>query len=213
MNENNLLRHKKDFRYISLDTETENLNPVFNRPWQIGWCITEGGQIISKHEYHIRISDLNVSPDAARVTKFNMAEHLKKAQDPRKVYELFLNDFDDPRNQIVAQNFYFDWNIILNLAKYIGVQNKSIVNNRLYDTIALSKAYRLGKSPPDVREEYVNWQFSMLNLRKKGLKTSLGLMCREFGIDFSDEFSHSALYDATKTSELFQKLIMTVKVY
>lgn len=213
MDDEKLLRFRKGFRFLSMDTETEGLNPFFHRPWQIAWTITENNRIISSKQYHLKIPNLSVSEGAARVTKFDLQAHNRIARDPKEVYEEFAVDWFDERNFIVLQNYYFDLNKIKVLERLLGINKYYNFNKRVYDTIALSKAFRLNINPPEDRAEYVKWQFSMLNFKQKGLKTSLGTMAKEFGIEWDDTKSHAALYDATKTSELFRKLIWAVRVY
>ena len=70
MNES-LLRFDKRQKYLVFDTETEGLNLVDSRPWQIAWIVAQGGKIIQKHDIYVRWDDLNVSKDAARVTGFS----------------------------------------------------------------------------------------------------------------------------------------------
>lgn len=213
MNDDQLLRFNKDFRYISMDTETEGLNAFYHRPWQIAWSITKGGKIISCKQYHLRIPNLNVGKDATRITKFDLEYHNRVARDPREVYEEFALDWFDERNAIVLQNYYFDLNKIKVLERLLGINKYYNFNRRVYDIIPLSKAFRLGLNPPADRDEYVKWQFSMLNFKQKGLKTSLGVMAKEFGIEFNEFDAHQARYDCIKTSEVFQKLIWAVRVY
>jgi len=212
MDDENLLRYRK-IRFLTADCETEGLNAFYHRPWQIAWSITEGGKIISCKQYHLRIPNLNVGKDAARITKFDLEYHNRVARDPKEVYDELAVDWFDERNFIVLQNYYFDLNKIKVLERLLGINKYYNFNKRVYDAIALSKAFRLQINPPENREDYVKWQFSMLNFKQKGLKTSLGTMAKEFGIEWDDFKSHEARYDVIKTSELFQKLIWAVRVY
>ena len=43
-----LLRFNKKQRYVVFDTETEGLNLVTSRPWQVAWLVIEGDTIIDK---------------------------------------------------------------------------------------------------------------------------------------------------------------------
>ena len=66
-----LLRFNKKQRYVVFDTETEGLNLVTSRPWQIAWLVVEGEKIIDKRDFFIHWPNLNVSEGAARVTGFS----------------------------------------------------------------------------------------------------------------------------------------------
>ena len=84
MNES-LLRFNKKQRYLVFDTETEGLNLVTSRPWQIAWLVVEGDTILSRHDKFIDWPDLNVSEGAAKVTGFSRKEYEKKAESPDQV--------------------------------------------------------------------------------------------------------------------------------
>ena len=77
MNES-LLRFNKKQRYVVFDTETEGLNLVTSRPWQVAWMVVEGDKIIEKNDLFIEWPDLQVSEGAAKVTGFTEKEYNKK---------------------------------------------------------------------------------------------------------------------------------------
>ena len=68
---NNNLRFNKNQRYVIFDTETEGLNLIKSRPWQIAWILAEGDKIIAKADRFIHWPNLNVSEGAAKVTGFS----------------------------------------------------------------------------------------------------------------------------------------------
>ena len=74
-----LLRFKFDQKYIIFDTETEGLNLVSSKPWQLAWIEAKGKKIVKKQNRFLKWDDLNVSDDAARITGFNKKEYLSKA--------------------------------------------------------------------------------------------------------------------------------------
>jgi len=150
-----LLRYKKDLKYIVFDGESENVNngPGTNRPWQLAWLVYENGKIKESFNKFPLIKDLNVSPDAARVTRFNKDGYLAVAEEPGPIYELFKQYYYNSDYLIVGQNVYFDWMLVKNLEHYLGIEVKnnyfdSNLINRIYDTSALAKAFKLGKIPP-----------------------------------------------------------------
>ena len=94
MNES-LLRFNKKQRYVVFDTETEGLNLVTSRPWQVAWMVVEGDKIIEKNDLFIEWPDLQVSEGAARVTGFTEKEYNKNAslrmkfgRDSPKIYTI-----------------------------------------------------------------------------------------------------------------------------
>ena len=48
-----LLRFNKKQRYVVFDTETEGLNLVTSRPWQVAWLVVEGDKIVSRNDKFI----------------------------------------------------------------------------------------------------------------------------------------------------------------
>ena len=92
-----LLRYNFKQRYIVFDTETEGLNLITSKPWQIAWIECEGKKVIKKHNRFIKWDDLNVSPDAARVTGFDRDYYESVAEDPMVVWK----DFE----KIVVESF------------------------------------------------------------------------------------------------------------
>ena len=55
-----------------------------------------------------------------------------------------------------------------------------------------------------------NWKremFKFAEYTEKGLKTSIKVLCKEFGFDYNEDLAHSsALYDCQKTLEIWNKL-------
>lgn len=45
-----LLRFDKKQKYLVFDTETEGLNLIKSRPWQVAWLVVEGDRILEKHD-------------------------------------------------------------------------------------------------------------------------------------------------------------------
>jgi DNA polymerase III epsilon subunit-like protein len=77
--------------------------------------------------------------------------------------------------------------------------------DRFIDTAGLFKGMRMGMVRGDNEE---HWQYvnRVLEIRRPGLKYSLGVCCRYFGIEYDEEQAHSAAYDVKVTNELFCKL-------
>ncbi len=80
-----LLRFDKNQKYLVFDTETEGLNLIRSRPWQVAWLVVEGGKILEKHDMFLDWPNLDVSAGAAKITGFTMKEYNKRKESPRKV--------------------------------------------------------------------------------------------------------------------------------
>ena len=59
-----LLRFDKNQKYLVLDTETEGLNLVKSRPYQVSWIIAQGDRVLEKNDRYLWWSDLQMSEGA-----------------------------------------------------------------------------------------------------------------------------------------------------
>jgi DNA polymerase III alpha subunit (gram-positive type) len=206
---NDLLRFKKDQNYIVFDTETEGLNLVYSRPWQASWVICRGNNIISKHDHFIRWDNINVSPDAARITGFNKENYYRKAEDPKEVF-LKLNKYlSDPSFLVIGQNLLgFDVYMVNIWRKLLGMNSDYSYINRIIDTKSISTAI-FKQILPD-KENFLSWQYKMLHIREKGLKTNQAFMLKYYDIPHDPKRLHDSLYDVEMTFEIFKKQIFNI---
>lgn len=198
-----LKRYQPDRRYCCGDGETEGLNLFASRPWQWAWVIADSKQVYEERMHYIWWADLKVSPQAALITRFNYAEYKARAEDPHKVLAMIDERIYDTSLDTVGQNFFYDGYIHATLRRLCGKPYDPSWMARLYDTNALSKAYRKGWIPDTANFEAWQWKTTSCHER---LKTKLGTMCAEFGIPFDEARAHDAGYDVTKTRELYEAL-------
>ena len=210
MNES-LLRFNKKQRYVVFDTETEGLNLVTSRPWQVAWMVVEGDKIIEKNDLFIEWPDLQVSEGAAKVTGFTEKEYNKKCEPPKQVWEKFSQDLYNPDHLIVGQNLLgFDvymvniWRRLMNL----GTDYSFIP--RILDTKALATA--IAKEMPVVKDDFIGWQYRLLNYRERGLKTSQATLLKKYNIDHDPKRLHDALYDIEMNFKVFRKQLFDLEI-
>lgn len=210
MNES-LLRFNKKQRYVVFDTETEGLNLVTSRPWQVAWMVVEGDKIIEKNDLFIEWPDLQVSEGAAKVTGFTEKEYNKKCKPPKQVWEKFSQDLYNPDHLIIGQNLLgFDvymvniWRRLMNLsADYSFIP-------RILDTKALATA--IAKEMPVVKDDFIGWQYRLLNYRERGLKTSQATLLKKYNIDHDPKRLHDALYDIEMNFKVFRKQLFDLEI-
>ena len=80
-----LIRFDEDKTFVFIDCETENLclNSFNNLPWQIAMIKAKGGQILDSKDYYVGWDrDVNVSVEAARITRFNPVDYDKRKISP-----------------------------------------------------------------------------------------------------------------------------------
>jgi DNA polymerase III epsilon subunit-like protein len=213
MNED-LLRFKNNQKYLIFDYETcnLNLNSQSNKPWQIGYLIAQGKKILDKKDFYISWNELNISKEAARITGFSKSKYEKKKVDAESV----LNDFEkylyDDNYLVIGHNILgFDvyiHNIFRNL---LGKATNYSFIDRCIDTNCLARSVK-NEIPYSNSQNIVPWQYKLLNFRKKGVKTNLKQLCKDYSIDFDESKLHDALYDVIKTYEVFLKMIWDIEI-
>lgn len=201
----NILNKKNKF--CIFDTETESLNLVLSRPYELAYSIMENGEITESHQRFIWWDNLKMSADAARITRFNYDSYKEKAEDPYLVYEDFNKLLSDENIFFVSQNgLKFDTYMIKSWFEEIGKWNGygSWVN-RMVDINPIFKAYQKKVQFPD--EELLLNQYAWANMHEKGLKSNLTFMCKSFNIEVDETKTHEGLYDIYLTGECLKQLI------
>ena len=207
-----LLRFKFNQKYVIFDTETEGLNLVTSKPWQLAWIEAEGKKITKKQNRFLMWEDLNVSEDAAKVTGFNYQSYAKQEEDPMIVYKDFINLINQDDVIIIGQNLLgYDIYILGVVARQLGLKIDYSFINRIFDTKAIATALAKGNKSPD-KEDFISWQLKWLNHRERGLKTNQKYLLEYYNIDFDPKKLHDALYDIEKNFEIFLKQIWELEI-
>jgi len=208
---NNNLRFDKNQRYVIFDTETEGLNLIKSRPWQVAWILAEGDKIIAKSDRFIHWPNLNVSEGAAKVTGFSMKEYSKKSLAPNKVWEEFSEVLFDKRNLIVGQNLLgFDVYMVDVWRRQMARDLNQEYVSRIIDTKALATA--IAKDIKYTDGDFINWQYKLLHYRERGLKTSQGFLLKHYGIDHDPKRLHDALYDIEMNFKIFKRQLFDLEL-
>lgn len=208
----NLLRYKIDKeKFILFDCETEGLHLHFSRPWSIGWLVCEGKNIVSRHSHYLWWPDLKVSAGAAAITHFNYNEYKEKAENPKLIYDQFHSYlFNDEYIRLGHNILKIDIQMVNSWRRGIGLPvDYSFINNRLIDTDCLQKAIKKDLKP---QTPLINWMFKLSTLIEKGLKTNLGLCCKEYNISIDESRQHESLYDCELNWEVFKKQIYNIEL-
>lgn len=207
-------RINNNFKYIVVDTETEGLSPFYSRPWQIAWIVVENGNIIKECNYFVKWDNLNVSPKAQQVTRFNFDNYLKIAKDPSEALSDLFSYLNNNDYYVVGQNLlFFDTYQINTACRVSNFPGNYDYVSRVYDTMALFKAYKLNIKFPEDKEDIIPWQYRLINFRQKGLRSGIKHVCPEFNIPYDESLAHDGLYDVIKTNEMFKQLIFKLNVH
>ena len=206
-----LLRFQKNQKYLIIDTETEGLNLVNSRPWQCAWITTQGKNIVEKNNRFIQWDNLNVSEGAAKITGFSESEYERRAEDPLKVWRDLSKYLFDPEYIVIGQNILgFDVYMLNVWLKGMNKNSDYSYLPRVIDTKSLSTAIFKNILPD--KNNFLSWQYKLLNHKEKGLKTSQASMLKHYNIPHDPKKLHDALYDIEMTFQIFLKQIYDIEV-
>ena len=192
-------------KYLVVDTETEGLNLHSSKPWQLSWIVCQGNKILEEHDEFIAHKNLNIPEVVKKMTGFNWDKYNEKSKSLSKVWSKFETYLYDPQYIIVGQNLLgFDVYMLALLQKMLGQQPDYSYLPRIYDTRALAKAYRENLDKP--KDNFLSWQYKIINNRSLKAKVSQGTLLKFFDIDHDESKLHDALYDIKKCFEVFCEL-------
>jgi DNA polymerase III alpha subunit (gram-positive type) len=206
-----LLRFKKNQKYIVFDTETESLSLALARPWQLSWLICQNSKIIENQDHLLMWDDFKISADAARITRFDRNNWKTKAKTPLEVWTNFQKYLYNPDYLIIGANLFgFDIFILNTLMTQLGFKSDYSYIDRILDIQCLQKGIYGGlKSIPIDRTA---WQYQMYHNVTKGVKTSVKHLCNLYQIDYDEYKAHDAVYDNIKCFEIFKKQINVIDI-
>lgn len=204
----NLLRFKKNKKFIVFDYETCSLNlaSLDNKPWQLAFLICSHDKIEKKYDFYLRWNDLKISDGAKQVTGFKESVYQKRATDPLEVLNLFESYIYNPDYYIVGHNIIGFDIFIHNIHRLLcGKRSDYSYVDRLIDTNCIAKANALDIEYDET--DLTLWQFKLQKIKKRGLKTNLKSLCEKFKIDFDESKLHDALYDIEQNFKVFKSMI------
>lgn len=178
----------------------------------MGLLICQGKKILDKIERKIWWPDLNMSEGAAAINHFNYEEYKNQAQPADKMLDLFEAYLYDERYMNVGQNTLgFDCCIHNIWRRELGRKADFSYTERLYDTKACFAAIMKGaKNPP--KDDFLAWQYTFLNLRERGLKTSLSHQMKHYNLAYDPNKHHDACVDVEYTFEVFKKQLFELDI-
>lgn len=207
-----LLRFNFGQKFLFLDYETEGLNLRNSRPWEVGYILCQGKNTILEKKSQIWWPDLQISEEAARITRFDRFSYERDARDPKEVWAEFEKLFYDENALIVGQNILnFDGFITNVWRRNINLPTDWSFINRVIDTRALSVAIQKGNKTID-HNDLLCWQMRFMHHREKGVKASLEWLVKNYGFEYDKTKHHSALQDCRYTRDVFQKMIYEIEI-
>lgn len=204
---------KRD-RFFVYDFETEGLNQAFSRPWDIAWSLFENGKCIENKQYYVHWGDLKMSHGAAKATGFDKKKEIieKHGLKPEDALALFDELIYDESTYNVGHNILGYDSQIHNVARRcIGLPTDFSFIKRSIDTNAIARGIKLERLPKD-EDDFIAWQYKILDAKVKGLKTRIGKLCGEYSIPYEEDDLHSAAYDVEKNVEIFKRQLNEIEI-
>lgn len=204
------------------DGESQRLNLMAdNLPFQ--WSFTQAirNRVVRNHDYYLRWPDFRMSPDAARITRFN-PEWVRNGDDPEHVLEAWESHVrpDDPAGPIFCGHNICGFDVYLwdLWRKHLGRPTlfplSAALRRRLLDTHLLARAWKEGWKPPTRfgTDEFYCWQRKVAKAHRKGVKTGLTQMCKDLQIAVDENQTHNAAYDLGINLAVYWGLVNQMEV-
>ena len=205
--DSHLLRFDKEKELVFIDCETFNLclHSCHNLPWQIAMIKVKGGRILDSKDFYIKWdTHLKISKEAAQITKFSQSKLDKVGLTPEEVFPT-MEDWLDNSDYVLGHNVLgFDIYLIKGYYDYMGKNYMPLVD-KVIDTNCLARglAHDIKYNP---KENFMEYQYRMANLIKKGVRTNLKALGKFYDIDHDYENLHNALVDLELNIKVWDKL-------
>ena len=204
-----LLRYDKNKTIVFIDCETFNL--CLNFPWQIAMIKVKGDKKIDQKNFYLKWdTDLKISEDAARITRYDHRKVQKEGFDPKEVFPT-IKDWLDNADYIIGHNILgFDIYLIKEYYKTMESNWKGLMN-KIIDTNAVARGIKYN-SIYTPKDDLLEYQYKILNTRKKNVKSSLTFLGKENGIEHDYESLHDAINDLDLNLKVWNKLKWQIEV-
>lgn len=208
-----LLRFNKTKTYTFIDFETFNLclNFCHNLPWQVGMLKVKGESILDSKNFYLKWdTELKISEDAARITRFDPLKVSKLGVYQSEVFPT-IKDWLENCDFIVGHNILgFDIFLIKELYKINGLCYKHLVE-KIIDTNCLAKGIKMS-IPYKQKDNLLEYQYKLLHTVKRGIKTRLELLGGEYEIDHDYANLHDAITDLELNLKVWNKLKWAIEI-
>ena len=202
-----LLRFRKDKKVVFIDCETYNLclNFCHNVAWQISMLSTDGTWKKDERDFYIKWdTPFKISEDAKRITKYDEKFVNKNGKEPKDVFPT-IKKWLDGADYIVGHNIIgFDIYLIKEMYKMFGEDYKPLVP-KLIDTNCIARGIKMD-IPYKPEEDITEYQYRIANTRRKGIRSSLTLLGKEFNIEHDYDKLHNAIVDLELNLKVWNKL-------
>jgi len=203
-----LLRFDKDKTMVFIDCETENLclHSSHNLPWQVAMIKVKDGKKMDEKNYFMSWDrELHVGAEAARITRFSPVAHKKRAVKHDQLLPT-VEDWLDNADYIVGHNILgFDLYLIKAMYENSGKDYRHLAS-KVLDTMCLMRGIKLNLKHKPESESFLEYQYKLLHTRKKGLRTNLKAVAKEYKIDHDYDNLHDAIVDLELNLKVWNKM-------
>lgn len=206
------LSHNRKTPILLFDYETTGLSLILARPWQLAFNISKGGKIIKEEEHYIWWDNLQMPEYLKKKIHFDEAKYRRLAKPADEVFEIFEKYLYDPEYLIAGHNIIgYDLGVHYSASKVLGRWKGWSFMDRVIDTLCLARHLHNGTKPS--ADNFLGDCMKEIGRPPRGAKkANLGALCKEFGIEFSDQDAHDAKYDIEKNVEVLNKLIYALDI-
>ena len=205
--DNKLLRFNNKKTIVLVDFETENLclHGEENLPWQAAMVLSSGGNLINHKNFYVKWHrELKVSKEAARITRFSLADYKKKALPIEDIFPT-MKDWFDKADYILGHNILgFDIYLMRYIYSYMGEDYMPLMH-KIIDTNCIAKGIKFGIFyKPE--EDFLEYQYKIMHTRRKGVRTNLMSLGKEFKIEHNYDKCHDAIVDLELNLKVWNQL-------
>ena len=202
-----LLRFRKDKKLVYIDCQTYNLclNFCHNVTWQVSMIETDGTRRTDERDYYIIWdTDFKISEDAKRITRYD-DDFVQKNGKTLKQTLPTIQKWLDKADYIVGHNILgFDIYLIKELYKLHGKHYRPLVP-KVIDTNCIARGIKM-EIPYRAGEDFTEYQYRIYNTRRKGIRSNLTALGKEFGIAHDYANLQHALVDLDLNLKVWNKL-------
>lgn len=211
----NLLRFNNKQKYIIIDWESNGLNLIYSKPWQLSWIVCDSKEVLSEHDYFIKWDNFTISDEVAKINHFNWITYKQRAQNLKLVYDKFMEFVNNPEYIVICHNLLnFDIFMLVVMQKAL---NLPVDYNYLYRSIDTKAIYagsckNIEFQNCKTKNDFLALQFSATSLVEKGLKSSQLHLLKTYEIEHDETRLHESLYDVTMLFEIFKKMLWKIEI-
>ena len=166
---------------------------------------SRGGKKTAEKNFLIKWdTDLKISKEAAFITRYDQRNVDDNGVPPEEAFPT-MEDWLENADFIVGHNIIgFDIHLIKEYYNYMGKSCLHLLP-KFIDTNCIAKGAIMGLEY-DPKESFIEYQFRMYHIRKRGVKTNLKQLLKDYEIPFEENRLHEAIYDLERNLDIWNKL-------